>query len=488
MSDNVHPLRQQGGPNQSAEGLPHCFDIERAMLGALLLKAEYLPEVAQIVQPDDLFSIEHREVFTCMLRMAAESKPLAPQTVAAHLSVEQIAGLKPHVYLSRIIDERLTYDAPGYARIVKDFSDRRMLVTVARDLTVRACDASVGTSAAALIDDVDSQLLAARSRAASSSLSRQTAAEGTSWALERIQGLRQGLVQSTAISTGLAELDRATNGGFQRGQLWLLAGRPGMGKSVAMTTLSRNAARENGALVFQCEITRDQQWARYLADLSYVANNPLPFGRIMAGVDLTDEDMWRLEDAAKRLSRLHLTVECEPSVSVAQIAAAVKAEKRRLAKQGVSLGVVFIDYLKFIKVSDRYQGNRVLEIGEISGSLKQLAKAEDICVVLLTQLNRQVEAEGRADRRPSTADLRDSGELEQDADAVLMLYREAVYLERKLAGTKDQEAIERLASQIVDRQHSLELILAKNRSGPTRTLNMWCDVASSSIAQTARGM
>ncbi len=148
-----------------------------------------------------------------------------------------------------------------------------------------------------------------------------------------------------------------------------------MGKTVAMTSLSRFAARDAGVLVFQCEVTRDQQIARYLADLSYLHNRPLTFGKIMAAVELDEDELWRIDEAMKRYERLHLKLECEPSVSVAQIAAAVKAEKRRLAKMGQDLGVVFIDYLKFIKVSDRYQGNRVLEIGEISGALKQLAKS-----------------------------------------------------------------------------------------------------------------
>lgn len=821
MSENVHPLR---AGQTAADGLPHCFDVERALLGALLIKPEQLPEVAQMIQADDFFATEHREVFTCLLRVAAEGKPTTPITVAAYLGVEQIAGLKPHVYLVRLIDDSLSWDAAGYAKIVKEFSDKRLLVTLARDLATKAADATAAVTASALIDDIDAQLLNARARADVSALSRQTAQEGTAWALDRIAGLRAGLVASTAISTGIKELDRATNGGFQRGQLWLLAGRPGMGKAqplnarvhtpfgwrlmgemavgtaissvdgdpsrvvgvfeqgvkpvyrvrlsdgretrccaehlwevryrewpeprvldtarligmlgkaryrnrlsvrmhdgaigataavpldpwllgvilgdgglstdtvrlslpdveirnrvaallphpyalshqggidylivntaggrnevravlaelaligsraetkhvpriyldgdrsqrlailqglldtdgwverqgsvrfssaspqlaadvvelarslglwakastkaaypgshaagrvrkldahqvcitgqqiaevftlprkadrlkdrswfraltiesitldgeepcrciavshptrlyvtddhvvthntVAMTSLSRKAAKDHGVLVFQCEVTRDQQWARYLADLSYVANNPLPFGKIMAGVGLTDEDWWRLEDAGKRLERLHLTVECEPGVSVARIAATVKAEKRRLASQGVSLGVVFIDYLKFIEVSDRYQGNRVLEIGEISGSLKRLAKAEDVCIVLLAQLNRQVEAQGRTDKRPTNADLRDSGELEQDADTIIFLYREAFYLEQRVKGSTDPD----LADRLFQRQNALELILGKNRSGPCRTIDAWCDVAHSAIASQARGL
>ncbi len=149
-------------------------------------------------------------------------------------------------------------------------------------------------------------------------MSGQDAAQATAWMRERIEGLRSGLLRSTAVSTGIADLDRATNGGFQRGQLWLLAGRPGMGKTVAMTSLSRFAARNAGVLVFQCEVTRDQQIARYLADLSYLHNRPLTFGKIMAAVDLTDDEMWRIDEAMQRYERLQLKLECEPGVSVAR--------------------------------------------------------------------------------------------------------------------------------------------------------------------------
>ncbi len=286
--------------------------------------------------------------------------------------------------------------------------------------------------------------------------------------LERVRGLRDGTIPSTAIPSGLVELDRATNGGFQRGELWILAGRPGTGKTVAMTTLSRQAARHAGVLVFQAEVTPEQQWARYLADLAYRPGHPLPFGRIMAGRDLDEEAFERVEQAQKWLAQLHLHVDYRSPISVAQIAFGVKAEKRRLARTEIRLGVVFIDYLKFIKASDRYQGQRVLEIGEISAALKQLAKAEDVCVVLLAQLNREVDKEGRVDRRPGKEDLRDSGELEQDADADLLLYREAVYLDRKFKATNDPETGQRL----IDKQNSLELILGKNRAGPTPTLHL----------------
>ncbi|MGA4552356.1 replicative DNA helicase [Methylorubrum aminovorans] len=484
MSTAVVPFRQDQRPESEAP--PHNADVEQALLGALMVWPNSFDSVAAKLEPDHFFFDHHQEIFAVIARLAAAGQAPSAPAVKGYLLSEMIAEQPAMSYLAALSRMACTATAvEGYAAIVLDFAHRRRLVAIGETLVERARHDPIdehGAVGATLIDDVETELLAVRAHAPAGHLAGMSGAEGGAWMLERVRSLRAGLVQSTAISTGIHDLDRATNGGFQRGQLWLLAARPGMGKTVVLTTLSRLAARNDGSLVFQLEVTRDQQWARYIADLSYLRNRPLPFGRIMAG-QVDDEDEWRIEEAAQRLGKLNLRVECEPGVSVAQITFAVKAEKKRLAARGKRLGVVFIDYLKFVKVSDRYKGNRVLEIGEISGALKSLAKAEDICVVLLTQLNRQVEAEGRADRRPTVADLRDSGELEQDADVVLLLYRDAFYLERKVKAGNDPEAVERLA----DRQNSLEIILGKNRAGPCVTLDLWCDVSASTIAQQARG-
>ncbi|WP_070998835.1 DnaB-like helicase C-terminal domain-containing protein [Methylobacterium sp. C1] len=477
-NENVVAFR----PPVDQTALPHSVDVERSLLGILMMRPEVVAAVAQIVRPEHFHFQDHQEVFACIEALVAAGCPPSPIAVNGYLQRPQIGDQPALTYLADCAADTMGLDATGYAAIVRDLASKRALLTVAERLTETVRTAGPG-GAQTIIDETEQALLDVRAVVPQAHLAGQSAPEAMRWMLDRITQLRTGMMESTAISTGLHELDRVTNGGFQRGQLWLLAGRPGMGKTVAMTTLSRLAAKTAGVLVYQCEVTRDQQIARYLSDLSYVHNRPLPFGKIMAGVGLDDEEAWRIEQAAQSFEKLHLRLECEPGVSVPQIAFGVKAEKRRLAKQGVRLGVVFIDYLKFIKVSDRYQSQRVLEIGEISGSLKQLAKAEDICIVLLAQLNRGVEKQEREDRRPTPADLRDSGELEQDADAVLLLYREAVYVERKLKAKATPE----LADRFTEVQHRLELILGKNRSGPPSTLNLWCDVAHSAIAQTARG-
>jgi len=463
---------------------PQNIDAEQALLGAILIDNEAFYRVSDFLLAEHFAEEIHRKTFEVTAQLIKAGKVATPITLKTYLGDADLGGQTVSQYLARLAAEATTVvNAGDYGRTVHDLAIRRSLLAISNGIAELARDAPVEASAITQIERAQEKLQDLHLALPSSHLAGMTAGEGGAWLIDRIHQLRAGLLQSTAVSTGIPDLDKATSGGFGRGQLWLMAGRPGMGKTVVMSSLSRRAAKHAGVLVFQLEVTRDQQFARYMADLCYVANRPLSFGQIMEGVGLDEEDLWRLQDAQKRLDVLHLKVECEPSITLAQIVFAVKAEKKRLAKQGVKLGVVFLDYLKFIKAGDRYKGNRVLEIGEISGALKSLAKSEDICVVLLAQLNRGVEAQGREDKRPTMADLRDSGELEQDADVVVLLYRDAYYLQKSAKAKNDPEFIDRL----IERQNALELILGKNRAGPTPTLDLWCDVAASSIAQQARG-
>jgi replicative DNA helicase len=227
----------------------------------------------------------------------------------------------------------------------------------------------------------------------------------------------------------------------------------------------------------------EQVIARLLADIAYRPRNLITFGRILRG-ELEEQNLERLEDARAHLERLPLAIDVAPGLSVAEIAARVRAEKARMRKRNVQLAVVVIDYLKFVRATDRYRGLRVYEIGEITGALKQLAKAENICVVLLVQANRAVEAKDRRDRRPGMADLRDSGDVEADADVVAFIYRESVYLKQTPEFVRGEtEAL--LA--YTEAEFKGEIIVAKSRSGPTGTTNIWIDAGASTFASQAQG-
>lgn len=259
----------------------------------------------------------------------------------------------------------------------------------------------------------------------------------------------------------------------------------GFAKKVAAAGVraQQNGGQPVGAMLFSLEVPEDQLIARILADLAYTQRHPISFGAIMRG-ELDDTQMWALWDAQRRLERMPLTLDVAPSLSVQEIAARIRAEAKRMAKRGVQLSVVLIDYLKFVRASDRYKGNRVYEVGEISGALKQLSKELGICIVLLAQLNRALESRDRKDKRPLLSDLRDSGDLEADADVVVFIHREAYYVKQSPEyRNNEQDALIRYE----DIKSQAELIIGKSRVGQTGTIEIWCDIGASTFAAQARG-
>jgi replicative DNA helicase len=258
-----------------------------------------------------------------------------------------------------------------------------------------------------------------------------------------------------------------------------------MGKTILATGFARKVASRLsvGSQIFSLEVTEDQIVARILADLAYSPRHPVTFGEIMLGA-LDDAGLNAIEEARDRLAAMPLALDVAPSLSVAEIAARVRSEKARMARRGIRLGVVFIDYMKFVRATDRYRGNRVYEVGEITKELKALAKAEGLCVVLLAQVNRAIESRDRKDRSPGLADLRESGDLEADADVVLFIDRESVRIKQSQeykAG--DPEAL----SHFLELEHQADLIVAKTRVGSERTVSVWFHAGASTFSSLNRG-
>lgn len=271
--------------------------------------------------------------------------------------------------------------------------------------------------------------------------------------------------------TGFQGLDNLI-GGYRPGELVVVAARPGMGKTVfAVSSARQVAARDKtGVAFFSLEIGEEQTSARFASDEARDAGVFIPYSAMLSG-RVSDKQFDTLVSIADRTASLNLLVETEPMIPIAEVDARIEKAQAKFGDAGAKLAVVFIDYLKFLKAADRYKGNRVLEIGEITGGLKEIAKKRGVCIVLLTQLNRGVE--GREDKRPTLMDLRDSGEIEQDADIVLMLYREAYYLRNPKNPDEDFRA-----EQV---RHELDVLVEKNRAGECGTVKLWCDVATSSV-------
>jgi replicative DNA helicase len=470
--------------------LPNNIQAEQALLGAIFIDNRAFLSVSGFLKPEHFHEELHRRIFDITATMINQGQVATPITVKTFLGDHSLGEgqMTTGRYLARLASEAVTVMQAGdFGRMILDLHNRRLMINVAETLRAHAQDSPVGEPVSNILDSAESALFEIRAGLGVTSAERGTAGDMAADLIASIKRRQAGEEPDMAVSTGLPDLDRATGGGFHPGTLWVLAGRPGMGKTVMCTSLARAAARRHrdrdatGVVLFSLEVPKQQLMARIMADLSYVQRKPLSFGSIIAG-NLDDEDMWRIEDAQKRLAVMPLVLDVSSSLSVAQIRSRVRLEKDRMARHGIRLGVVLIDYLKQVSASERYRGQRVYEVGEITAGLRQIAKDEGLCVVLLAQLNRGVE--GRDDKRPSLSDLRESGDLEADADVVALLYRHAYYLEKSPEFRRnDPETMQAL----IDAKHSLEFIIGKNRAGPTHTLELWCDIGCSVVSTHARG-
>ncbi|MGX1096531.1 replicative DNA helicase [Amorphus sp. MBR-141] len=282
----------------------------------------------------------------------------------------------------------------------------------------------------------------------------------------RIEAIGLGDYSDGTLSTGLQLLD-AKLGGYRKGELVVFAGRPGMGKSVQAICAARAIAHQGrGVALYSLELSQTQVTARLVANEMWHPVQGIHFSRIMKG-QLSQAEQRRLTACHEQLSGLPLHIDTRGGLGITDIIASTRTFADWCRQEGKPLGAVVIDYLGLVQASDRYKGRKVDEIGEITGALKALAKEMDITVILLCQLSRQVES--REDKRPVLSDLRDSGAIEQDADAVCFLYRPAYY-EHK-AGNPVAESIANL----------LEVIIAKNRSGAEGRVDLFIDVACNAI-------
>lgn len=462
--------------------MPANVELEQALLGAVLINNDAFHAACTALTADHFHEELHQRIFDVIAATVRDGRLANPVTLGASFGSGEIApGVTVARYLARLCAEATTViRAPAYAAELIALAGRRKLIAIADETRAAALDPPAGAGVDHLLDDAEEQLAQLRSSAPTQVVTRGSAGAFADALLDEVDDLRAGAIAKAGVTTGVPELDRDT-GGFMPGTLWIVAGRPGMGKTIMATNLARAAARSGaGTMLFSLEVPRKQLTARVLTDLSYIARKPIPYGRLLQG-EADEEDMWRLRDAARRLAAMPLILDCASRLTVAQIASRMRAERLRLDKLGVKLGVVLIDYLKFVNATDRYAGQRHYEVGEISGALKALAKDMDLAVVLLAQLNRQVE--GRLDRRPDLPDLRESGDLEADADVVAFVYRDAYYIERSAEYRKhDPDAI----SRAIDAQNQLEFIVGKNRAGQTRTHDLWVDIACSTVSAHRR--
>ena len=459
-------------------GLPHSIDAEQQLLGAILICGDALDAVDNIITAEDFFEPIHAFLFSELLKAKEEGRRISLPLVRALLTDEvkgmDIAGLTVSQYIARMAAEATTtINAPDFARVIVDYADRRRMIEAGENLVLAAKSATASPSV--LATDCIHQLDAIASRYSGQHVASISVAQAAERSIDRMQVAMANQGKATGVTTGVRLLDEKLNG-WQRGNFIILAGRPGMGKSGLIISSARQAAEQGtNALLFSLEMTAEDVSDRMLADALYRSRGPVTYFDIGRG-SVSDGQAERVVEAQRHLRHLSIKIDPQGGLTAAQIAARGRKHKHLLERHGRTLDLVIVDHLHIMRASNRYAGSRVAEVTEISAALKAMAKELNVPVVALAQLSRQVEA--CDDKRPTLADLRDSGALEQDADAILFVYRDAYCLEARLSDPdRDQDRVERLAQV----RHKLEVHVAKHRAGPTGRIDMFFDPASNAL-------
>ena len=273
----------------------------------------------------------------------------------------------------------------------------------------------------------------------------------------------------------------STIGGWRRGRFYVIAGRPGMGKTTTgLSWLLRTASRGHGVMFFSLEMSKEELTEIALCDLAYSRNSRIEYREISAAATTRpgfEQRFAAISAAAQHLNSMPLTISDRAGQTIAEIRSQAQQYAQRLAADGKRLEVICIDHLNLIRASDRYSGSKTAETEEVSAALKQLAKELQCAVICLCQLNRAVE--GREEKRPNLSDLRWSGAIEQDADVVMFVYREAYYLERSKHDdmAKEDDRLSRLEAV----RNKLEVTFGKHRGGPCPVLEFFCDMGCGAV-------
>jgi replicative DNA helicase len=446
----------------------HSIEIEQALIGGVMMKNELFGAVSDMVEPGDFFEPLHQQLWEICANLIGAGKPASPMSVRQFLPPDAKVGEMPiQQYLARLAAEGgYTAEVPSLAATVRDYADQRAIAEVAKELSKTGARDPADLAAWG-IEHLDG-IVAARTTTGVPSLTLdQSVARAIDAAAQAYA--RDGAI--SGLTTGLRDLDRKLLG-LQRGELIILAGRPGSGKTATALGIARNVARagyrgifyslEMGDVALSQRMVTDEAY-----DFAQVAYSWLRSGRF------NEKQFVAIRDAGLRLQGLPIRIEQQPKITIGQLAARSRQEKRR---RGLDFFVV--DYLGLMESSARYKGNRTNEIGELTAGLRALAKELDCAALVLSQLSRGVE--GREDKRPNMGDLRDSGNIEQDADVIIMVYREAYYLERKEPPPGSAEHVV-WQDAMQKNFNKLLLIVEKQRMGPIGAVEVFCDIASNAI-------
>lgn len=431
----------------SGIAIPYNLDAEQSVLGAVLMDGDAMAELATTLQPDHFYVSVNREVYGVMLNMFLAGDRIDVVTVLEAVMRQGVFETQEQAkeYLTRIMTAVPSISSVGkYAAIVADKYMVRSLIFAAKEIIDAANEGA--EDANTLVDFAEQKIFDIRSGAEVKGLTHISGI-----VLDRINALNDLYKQAssgsgpamTGLSTLYKELDKRIYG-LNRSDLIILAARPGMGKTSFAMNIATNVGKkynDQSIAVFSLEMSKEQIVSRMISSEASLTSDSMKTGNIPA-------EKWKdIGRAAEVLSRLNIYIDDTPGITVA----AIKSKLRRMK----NLGLVVIDYLQLMSSTKNYNGNRVVEISDITRNLKIMAKELNVPVITLSQLARGPEQ--RPDKRPMLSDLRESGSIEQDADIVMFLYRNAYY------------------DKTDPNVNACECIVAKNRHGETGTVPLGWD-------------
>ena len=422
--------------------MPADVEVEKKLLSAMMLReSTIIPKVAAILTDEDFYRQENRIVFRALLNIYNRGTPPDILLIENELRRTGEIDQVDRAYLFSLIDmEFTTARAEAQATVIKEKAILRRLIQAGEEIADEARNEQ--NIVEDVLESAEKKILSVTSKTTQIGFERLATVLQRSF--ERIQHIHNNPGDMEGVTTGFADLNKITNG-LHKSDLILLAARPSMGKTALALNIAANAARAGKVVaLFSLEMSKTQLGNRLLSTMSGVDSMSLNTG------NLSDEDMRELIDALARMEQYKLFIDDTAGMTLLEM-----RSKARRIKHEHGLDLMVIDYLQLMQGgrSRLSEQNRQQEISEISRSLKALARELDIPILALSQLSRNVEM--RAEKKPQLSDLRESGSLEQDADMVMFLYRDEYY-------NRDD----------TNNQNLAELILAKNRNGPTTSIRL----------------
>lgn len=423
---------------------PQNLDAEKSLLGAILISEESLPDVTEIVKPQDFYDERNQHIYNAMWNLYEHHRPVDLLTVKTELKnkklTQKAGGASYLAELSGYVPTAA--HATAYAELVKKAAVRRNLINAAAKITEAAYNEGNETEdvlgeAEKLVFNVSDQ---------NTRTDAEFIGDLLSSTFDRLEQLYENKGSIAGYKTGFPDLDKKT-AGFHKSDLVILAARPAMGKTALALNFARNVAAINkkAVLLFSLEMSKEQLINRMLSDASGISSFDLERG------NFSSEDFAKITEAMSELEQEQIFIDDKPGLSIMEM----RTKARRVAHDH-DLGLIIVDYLQLMTGSSkRATDNRVQEISEISRGLKMIARELDVPVIALSQLSRTVEQ--RDPKIPMLSDLRESGSIEQDADIVFFIYREDYY------------------NEDTDRQNIADLILAKHRRGATGKVELFFD-------------